>query len=79
MSSAYWITVAGAVGGKEDSMRYAWTRQEVDDKLKQIMQSIHDQAFEAAEHYGAAGNYVAGANIAGFVKVANTMMDQGVV
>ncbi|MDY7108399.1 MAG: glutamate dehydrogenase, partial [Planctomycetota bacterium] len=53
--------------------------EEVDNKLKQIMQSIHDQAFEAAETYGAAGNYVVGANVAGFLKVANAMMDQGIV
>jgi glutamate dehydrogenase (NADP+) len=63
----------------QNSMRYQWTREEVDNKLKHIMQSIHDQAFEAAETYGAPGNYVVGANIAGFLKVANSMMDQGLV
>jgi glutamate dehydrogenase (NADP+) len=63
----------------QNSMRYQWTREEVDNKLKQIMQSIHDQAFEAAESYGAPGNYMVGANVAGFLKVANAMMDQGIV
>jgi len=63
----------------QNSMRYQWTREEVDNKLKQIMQSIHDQAYEAAKTYGAPGNYVVGANVAGFLKVANSMMDQGIV
>jgi glutamate dehydrogenase (NADP+) len=63
----------------QNSMRYQWTREEVDNKLKQIMQSIHDQAYEAAKTYGAEGNYVVGANVAGFLKVANSMMDQGIV
>jgi len=63
----------------QNSMRYNWTREEVDAKLKQIMQSIHDQAAGAAKTYATAGDYVAGANIAGFLKVANSMMDQGVV
>jgi glutamate dehydrogenase (NADP+) len=63
----------------QNSMRYAWTREEVDNKLKGIMQSIHDQAFNAAKEYGAEGNYVVGANVAGFLKVANSMMDQGLV
>jgi glutamate dehydrogenase (NADP+) len=63
----------------QNSMRYQWSREEVDAKLKQIMQSIHEQAANAAEQYGAPGNYVNGANIAGFLKVADTMMDQGLV
>ena len=63
----------------QNSMRLSWSREEVDNKLKQIMQSIHDQAAEAAETFGTPGNYVRGANIASFVKVANSMMDQGVV
>ncbi len=56
-----------------------WSREEVDAKLKGIMQSIHKASYEAAEEYGQPGNYVVGANIAGFVKVADAMLDQGVV
>jgi len=57
----------------------SWTRNEVDEKLHNIMISIHKACFETAEAYGTPGNYVNGANIAGFLKVANAMMDQGVV
>jgi glutamate dehydrogenase (NADP+) len=63
----------------QNSMRLVWTREEVDNRLKMIMKSIHAAASAAAERYGMAGNYVAGANIAGFVKVVDAMMDQGVV
>jgi len=63
----------------QNSMRYAWSRQEVDAKLKSIMNSIHSTCLEAAEQYGTPGNYVNGANIAGFVKVVDAMMDQGLV
>ena len=63
----------------QNSMRLAWTREEVDNRLKMIMKSIHSAASGAAERYGMPGNYVAGANIAGFVKVVDAMMDQGVV
>lgn len=62
----------------QNSGRLSWSREEVDSKLKGIMQSIHDNAWEAAAKYGAKGNYVAGANIAGFVKVADAMVAQGV-
>ena len=71
-----------AVSGLEmaqNSMRYGWTREEVDNRLRMIMHSIHGTCVEAAERFGAAGNYVDGANIAGFLKVADSMMDQGVV
>jgi glutamate dehydrogenase (NADP+) len=71
-----------AVSGLEmaqNAMHTNWSREEVDARLQYIMQSIHTQAKEAAERYGMAGNYVAGANIAGFVKVADSMIDQGVV
>jgi len=71
-----------AVSGLEmsqNSMRYNWTREEVDQKLHRIMKDIHDAAKSAADEYGTPGNYVNGANIAGFVKVADTMLDQGVV
>jgi glutamate dehydrogenase (NADP+) len=60
-------------------MRLSWPRKEVDDRLKQIMKSIHRTCLEAAGEYGNPGNYVAGANIAGFVKVVNAMLDQGLV
>ncbi|MCP3950953.1 MAG: NADP-specific glutamate dehydrogenase [Desulfobacterales bacterium] len=72
----------GSVSGLEmsqNSMRYGWSREEVDAKLKTIMTSIHSTCLEAAEQYGAPGNYVNGANIAGFVKVVDAMMDQGLV
>ena len=63
----------------QNSMRLAWTRQEVDARLQMIMRSIHKTCLDAAAQYGRQGNYVAGANIAGFVKVVNAMLDQGVV
>jgi glutamate dehydrogenase (NADP+) len=63
----------------QNSMRLSWTRQEVDDRLKLIMKSIHGTCLAAAAQYGQPGNYVAGANIAGFVKVVDAMIDQGVV
>lgn len=71
-----------AVSGLEmaqNSMRLSWPRDEVDDRLKQIMHSIHKTCVDAATSYGQSGNYVAGANIAGFVKVVNAMLDQGLV
>ncbi|MCL5742361.1 MAG: NADP-specific glutamate dehydrogenase [Acidobacteria bacterium] len=63
----------------QNSMRISWSRTEVDDRLKQIMTSIHDAAWETSREYGAAGDYVIGANIAGFVKVADAMLAQGLV
>jgi len=60
-------------------MRLSWSREEVDDRLKIIMKSIHKTCLDAAEQYGTPGNYVNGANIAGFVKVVDAMMDQGLV
>ena len=63
----------------QNSMRLAWTREEVDDRLKLIMKTIHSTCVDAAEQYGVAGNYEAGANIAGFVKVVDAMLDQGLV
>ena len=63
----------------QNSMRLSWTREEVDGKLHQIMKSIHTNCVEAAERFGTPGNYVNGANIAGFLKVADAMIDQGVV
>jgi glutamate dehydrogenase (NADP+) len=63
----------------QNSMRLSWTREEVDNRLKLIMKTIHSTCVEAAEQYGQAGNYEAGANIAGFVKVVDAMLDQGLV
>ncbi|KXZ40310.1 glutamate dehydrogenase (NADP+) [Alkalithermobacter thermoalcaliphilus JW-YL-7 = DSM 7308] len=63
----------------QNSMRLAWTFEEVDEKLDQIMVNIFNSAKQAAKEYGFEGNYVVGANIAGFLKVAEAMMAQGVV
>jgi glutamate dehydrogenase (NADP+) len=63
----------------QNSMRLAWPREEVDARLQQIMRSVHKSCLETAEQYGTPGNYVNGANIAGFIKVAESMMDQGLV
>jgi glutamate dehydrogenase (NADP+) len=63
----------------QNAMRLAWTRKEVDARLHDIMISIHDACFSTAEEYGEPGNYMLGANIAGFIKVADAMLDQGLV
>jgi len=63
----------------QNSMRISWTREEVDARLYKIMSSIHATCYRTAEKYGTPGNYVNGANIASFLKVANAMMDQGLV
>jgi len=63
----------------QNSMRLSWTREEVDNYLGKIMKSIHSACMAASEEYGAPGNYVMGANIAGFTKVAKSMLAQGVV
>ena len=71
-----------AVSGLEmsqNSLRYGWTAEEVDAKLKQIMKGIYDSSVAAAKEYGLEGDLIAGANIAGFLKVADAMMAQGVV
>jgi len=71
-----------AVSGLEmaqNSMRLSWPREEVDIRLKQIMKSIHKTCLDAASEYGAGQNYLVGANIAGFIKVVNAMLDQGLV
>jgi glutamate dehydrogenase (NADP+) len=62
----------------QNSMRMAWSREEVDNRLHQIMKSIHKTCVEAAETYGTPDNYVNGANIGGFLKVARAMMEQGI-
>ena len=63
----------------QNSMRLSWTKKEVDDHLKIIKKRIHQSCRDASAEYGAPGNYVVGANIAGFVKVVNAMLDQGLV
>lgn len=63
----------------QNSARLSWTREEVDARLHQIMRSIHRACRETADAFGVPGNYVHGANIAGFVKVADAMLDQGLV
>ena len=71
-----------AVSGLEmaqSSQRLSWTREEVDAKLQYIMARIHTKCLKASQEYGCEGNYVDGANIAGFVKVAQAMLAQGVV
>lgn len=70
-----------AVSGLEmsqNSMRYSWTAEEVDAKLHQIMTNIYQNSYDAAKKYGMEGDLVAGANIAGFVKVAEAMIAQGI-
>jgi glutamate dehydrogenase (NADP+) len=71
-----------AVSGLEmsqNSMRLNWPAEEVDRRLKTIMKNIHRTCIEAADEYDVSGNYMVGANIAGFVKVVNAMLDQGLV
>lgn len=71
-----------AVSGLEmaqSSQRLFWTREEVDAKLREIMKNIHTQCIDASIEFGCEGNYVDGSNIAGFTKVAEAMLDQGVV
>ena len=63
----------------QNSMRLSWSREEVDQRLKTIMANIHKTCYDTAQQYGTPGNYVNGANIAGFVKVVNAMLDQGLV
>jgi glutamate dehydrogenase (NADP+) len=63
----------------QNSMRIPWTREEVDNRLRLIMKSIHQTCVQVAARFGTPGNYVNGANIGGFLKVADAMMDQGVV
>jgi glutamate dehydrogenase (NADP+) len=77
-SNAGGVAVSG-LEMSQNSMRTAWTREEVDQRLHRIMQAIHHACYETAAAFGTPGNYVNGANIAGFLKVADSMMDQGLV
>jgi glutamate dehydrogenase (NADP+) len=63
----------------QNSMRLGWSAEEVDARLHQIMINIHKSCVDAATRFGTPGNYVNGANIAGFLKVADSMIDQGLV
>ncbi len=63
----------------QNSMRFSWMREEVDNRLRLIMKNIHQACVQTTERFGTPGNYVNGANIAGFLKVADAMMDQGLV
>jgi glutamate dehydrogenase (NADP+) len=63
----------------QNSMRLNWSREEVDGRLREIMRNIHRNCRAPPRRFGMPGNYVAGANIAGFTKVADSMLDQGVV
>jgi glutamate dehydrogenase (NADP+) len=63
----------------QNSMRLPWSREEVDRRLYMIMKEIHKTCVEVADRFGTPGNYVNGANIGGFLKVADAMMDQGLV
>jgi glutamate dehydrogenase (NADP+) len=63
----------------QNSLHYSWTREEVERRLQEIMHSIYTAAAATAAEYGQSENLVMGANIAGFVKVADAMIDQGVV
>lgn len=61
----------------QNSMRLAWTAEEVDAKLRGIMKAIHDNAYTTAEKFDRKGDYLFGANVAGFIKVADAMIAQG--
>ena len=77
-SNAGGVSVSG-LEQSQNAMRLSWTFEEVDEKLKGIMKDIFTKVDDAAKRYGQEGNYVAGANIAGFEKVANAMISQGIV
>ena len=77
-SNAGGVAVSG-LEMSQNSLRIYWTRKEVEDRLKGIMKNIHDTALETSKKYGMEGNYMVGANIAGFEKVANAMIAQGIV
>ena len=77
-SNAGGVSVSG-LEMSQNSMRLNWPKEEVDNRLKHIMKNIHKMCMETAEQYGEPGNYVVGANIAGFIKVVDAMIDQGVV
>nr|WP_318661229.1 NADP-specific glutamate dehydrogenase [uncultured Treponema sp.] len=77
-SNAGGVSVSG-LEMSQNAIHLSWSSEEVDKRLKEIMTNIHDNAYDTAEKFGMKGNYVAGANIAGFVKVAKAMIAQGLV
>ena len=77
-SNAGGVSVSG-LEMSQNSGRLSWSKEEVDAKLQRIMTNIHDNAYDTAAEFGVKGDYVAGANIAGFVKVARAMIAQGLV
>ena len=77
-SNAGGVAVSG-LEMSQNSMRYSWTREEVDGKLKTIMKSIHSDCVKYGTREDGYIDYVTGANVAGFIKVADAMMAQGVV
>jgi glutamate dehydrogenase (NADP+) len=77
-SNAGGVAVSG-LEMSQNSMRLNWPREEVDQRLQHIMKSIHQTCLDVSTEYGEPGNYMAGANIAGFIKVVNAMLDQGLV
>ena len=77
-SNAGGVAVSG-LEMSQNSLRLSWTREEVDNRLHNIMKSIHKTCVDTADRFGTPGNYVNGANIGGFLKVADAMLDQGVV
>ena len=77
-SNAGGVSVSG-LEMSQNSEHLSWSAEEVDAKLKRIMTNIHDNAYDTAKEFGVKGDYVAGANIAGFVKVARAMIAQGLV
>ena len=77
-SNAGGVAVSG-LEMSQNSLRDSWSFDKVDKKLQGIMKNIHDKSYEASETYNDKGNYVMGANIVGFQKVANAMISQGIV
>ena len=70
--------VAVSAEMSQNAMKLSWTEEEVDEKLKKIMKNIFNNIDSAAKKYGMDGNLIAGANIAGFLKVAEAMLDEGI-
>ena len=73
------VVATSALEMQQNACRDSWTFPYTEERLQQIMKNIHRTCYETAEEYGAPGNYVTGANIAGFIKVANAMVALGLV
>lgn len=72
------VLPVSALEMSQNAMKLLWTEEEVDEKLKKIMKNIFNNIDSAAKKYGMDGNLIAGANIAGFLKVAEAMLDEGI-